>query len=361
MPLIKLENHDYIYERISADGRLTSYQVKIRKKGFAEFIKSFDDLEEAKLAVYQVMIDQGHNHKIDRLAGEKMTFGNVIEQSIERLESGRRKVKGKRDELYRLRAFLRKESGLCAVAMAHLTQDMLEDWIERRLDVVKPGTVLRDIRVFKPLVTKAVRKLHLAENPFEDIENPVVRDQRIVRLTEEDEARLFCELANARSHWVLSASIFALETGCRRGELLRLEWRDYDAKGATIWLDDAKNGRGRYILLTCKAQAVIESLPQRDEGGFIFKVTSNLLKQAFENARERAELETWRWHDFRHEAISRCFDEGWTAEQVMDFSGHVDGKSLLRYRHPKVGQSVGRLRALEASRGAQTEGLRIVR
>jgi hypothetical protein len=44
----------------------------------------------------------------------------------------------------------------------------------------------------------------------------------------------------------------------------------------------------------------------------------------------------------------------------MDFSGHVDVKSLLRYRHPKVDQSVDRLRALEASRGVQTTGLRIV-
>ncbi|MNY78241.1 hypothetical protein D3C86_2184150 [compost metagenome] len=30
----------------------------------------------------------------------------------------------------------------------------------------------------------------------------------------------------------------------------------------------------------------------------------------------------------------------------MDFSGHVDIKSLLRYRHSKVGDSVARLRAL---------------
>ena len=55
---------------------------------------------------------------------------------------------------------------------------------------------------------------------------------------------------------------------------------------------------------------------------------------------------TPRWHDFRHEAISRCFDAGWTAEKVMDFSGHVDIKSLLRYRHPKIDDAVARLRRL---------------
>jgi hypothetical protein len=36
----------------------------------------------------------------------------------------------------------------------------------------------------------------------------------------------------------------------------------------------------------------------------------------------------------------------------MDFSGHVDIKSLLRYRHPKVDQTVARLRALEQGRAS---------
>lgn len=37
----------------------------------------------------------------------------------------------------------------------------------------------------------------------------------------------------------------------------------------------------------------------------------------------------------------------------MDYSGHVDIKSLLRYRHPKVDESVARLRSMEARRQAQ--------
>lgn len=103
--------------------------------------------------------------------------------------------------------------------------------------------------------------------------------------------------------------------------------------------------------------------PGRLAGGFLFKVSSDTLKQAFEYARERAAnramaigrpewatVRTLRWHDFRHEAISRLFDAKWHAEEVMDVSSHVDIKSLLRYRHPKIAQTVARLRAMEASR-----------
>lgn len=161
------------------------------------------------------------------------------------------------------------------------------------------------------------------------------------------------------------AAQFALETGCRRSEMLRVEWPDYDTRGSTIWLADAKNGRGRYILLSEQAQKIVEALPGRAQGGKLFKVSGNQLKKAFEYARARAakraeslgrldlvSVGTLRWHDFRHEAISRCFDAGWTSEQVMDFSGHVDVKSLLRYRHSKVDESVARLRALKKSRPA---------
>gem|GEM_PF-3608087 len=183
---------------------------------------------------------------------------------------------------------------------------------------------------------------------------------RRAQISEDEEALLFAELIMAENPIVPLAAEFALETGCRRSEQLRIEWKDYDRRRGTVWLADAKNGRGRHILLSERAVQILEALPGRAAGGKIFKISSNALKKAFEYARARAarrarsmgredlvSVGTLRWHDFRHEAISRCFDDGWTSEQVMDFSGHVDIKSLLRYRHPKVDQSVARLRAMK--------------
>lgn len=157
----------------------------------------------------------------------------------------------------------------------------------------------------------------------------------MLRMSPGEEALLWTELECARDPVAVLAATFALEMGCRRSEQYRLEWKDYDRALGTIWLADAKNGRGRYILLTLVAQTVLDQLPGRAEGGKIFKITGDQLKQAFENARERAarhalvtgcpdlaSVRTLRWHDLRHEAISRCFDAGWTSEQVMDFSGH---------------------------------------
>jgi integrase len=363
MPTIKLQGTDCIYERISDDGRLTSYQVKIRRKGFPRQSASFDDLGDATRFVRQVLVDQDKGHKIDRLIGHRTLVGDVIDEAIAAIDNGRRKTKGSRDERYRLVKFKRDFPSLCATALADATEDMFEDWIAERLEVVKPNTVLRDFRLLKPLFSSAARRYDLHRSPMDHVKPPRSIDERIRRLLPEEEALLFAELLQAQDPIVPLAAQFALEAGCRRSEQLRVEWPDYDAKGGTIWLADAKNGRGRYLLLTERAQAIVEALPGRAEGGKIFKTTGNLLKKAFEYARARAakraegmarpdlvSVGTLRWHDFRHEAISRCFDAGWTSEQVMDFSGHVDIKSLLRYRHPKVDESVARLRAIAKNR-----------
>ncbi|MGV8855152.1 MAG: hypothetical protein ACOH2L_10925, partial [Devosia sp.] len=197
MPTIKLPGTDYIYERISTDGRLTAYQVKIRRKAFPHQSASFDDLDDAKRFVRQVLVDHDKGHKIDRLIGHRTLVGDVIEEAIAAIDSGRRKSKGSRDERYRLVKFKRDFAALCATVLADATEDMFEDWISERLEVVKPNTVLRDFRLLKPLFATAARKYDLRRSPMEYIKPPRSIDERIRRLLVDEEALLFAELLQA--------------------------------------------------------------------------------------------------------------------------------------------------------------------
>src|SRR5690606_4347644 len=165
MPTIKLRGTDYIYERISTDGRLTSYQVKIRRKGFPTHSASFDDLDEAKRFVRQVQVDQDRGHRIDRLIGHRTSVGDIIDDAIGAIDNGRRKTKGAATERLRLVAFKRDFPALCGTALADATEDMFEDWIAERLEVVKPNTVLRDFTLLKPLFAVAARKYDLRRSP----------------------------------------------------------------------------------------------------------------------------------------------------------------------------------------------------
>lgn len=358
MPMRKVPNAPYIYARLAADGRVTSYRVRIRLKGSPAFEQSFKFLEDAARFVGSIL-QRSTRMPASQIGHINATVGDVIDDALLRIELGRRRVKGASTERLRLVAFKRDFPVLCSTLLAHATEDMFEDWIAERLELVKPNTVLRDFALLKPLFASACRKQGLQYSPLEFIKPPRAIDERIRRISSGEEALLFEQLDQAQEPLVSIIARFSLETACRRSECLRLEWRDFDPSGGTIWLADAKNGRGRYILLSREAQRLVECVPKQHGVDKIFPITGNLIKKAFEYARARAakralalghfdliSVESLRWHDFRHEAISRCFDASWTTEQVMDFSGHVDTKSLLRYRHPRISDSVARLRAL---------------
>ena len=56
-------------------------------------------------------------------------------------------------------------------------------------------------------------------------------------------------------------------------------------------------------------------------------------KIGFDKARKRAGLQTLRFHDLRHIAISRMWSSGMNALEISACSGHRDIKMLMRYSH----------------------------
>ena len=242
MPTRKLKGTDHIYGRFSADGRLTSYQVKIRRKGFPHQTESYDDLEEAKRFVRLVLGDQDRGHKVDRLISHRTTVGDVIRNGIAAIDSGSRKTKGAASERYRLVSFIRNYPVLAATPLSDATEDIFEDWIEDRLESVMPNTVGRDLSLLKPLFAVAVRKYDLRRSPLLYVKAPRSIDERVRRILRQEEELLFVELHAAEDPIVPLAAQFALEAGCRRSEQLRVEWSQYEREKGTIWLADAKNG-----------------------------------------------------------------------------------------------------------------------
>ena len=103
---------------------------------------------------------------------------------------------------------------------------------------------------------------------------------------------------------------FAIETGMRRSEILGLEWHQVDFNRQTALLPITKNGSTREVPL-------------------------------------RAGVSDLRFHDLRHEAISRFFEMGLNMPEVAILSGHQVLRMLFRYMHlkaadllPKINQRV---------------------
>ena len=117
----------------------------------------------------------------------------------------------------------------------------------------------------------------------------------------------------------------------RRSELLSLRWSDVDIKARTVLVSRTKNGHPRRVPLSSRAVQTLASLDR--DGDPVFPVTANALRLAWERLKRRA---GWglRFHDLRHEAISRFFEKGLNVPEVALISGHRDLRMLLRYTHP---------------------------
>ena len=119
----------------------------------------------------------------------------------------------------------------------------------------------------------------------------------------------------------------------RRSELLAMEWVDLNLGARTIRLTKTKNGHPRTVPLSSIAVRLLMDVPRTEAR--VFPITANAFRLAWERVRRRAGVAGLRFHDLRHEAVSRFFEKGLTMPEVAAISGHRDPRMLMRYTHPR--------------------------
>ena len=130
----------------------------------------------------------------------------------------------------------------------------------------------------------------------------------------------------------------AIETGCRRGELLSLQWwqvKDLDGARPHLYLPAAKTKtkRDRVVPVSTRLKAILE-MRRKDPAGedlppdaYVFgnalgQRTASI-KTAWTLACKRAGLVDFHFHDLRREAGSRWIEGGMVLHEVRDFLGHT--------------------------------------
>ena len=256
-------------------------------------------------------------------------------------------TKKRSDETERLRLGKLMRHPMCDLPLEKLTPEVLSAYRDYRLEVVKPGTVRRELSLIHHALDTARREwgLGLSENPVSLVRQPVLRNARDRRLERGDAERLAKALEGCRNPLLGPAVWLAVETGLRRAELLALEWRHINAERRTAYIPWSKTGRARTIPLTSEALAILAGL-ERDVSGRVFPITANALRLAWERLRRRAGLRDLRFHDLRHEALSRFAELGLNVPELAVISGHRDARMLLRYTHVQPAQLAAKLSRL---------------
>ena len=309
--------------------RGSSWQAQVRREGYPPLSRSFPTKAEAVSwgREQEHNIDRGHLPAGNR-AAKGLTLGDLLRRYEAQVTPQKR---SSRSEQSRIKTLLAHP--MAQVAVTRVTPDMVASYRDRRLQVVSGDAVRRELSILRHCFEVARKEwgTPLPTNPVHGITLPEPSRARDQRLEAEAGQKLHAAIGSAHAWYLRPLMELAIETGMRRGELLSLQWRHVSLERRTAHLPITKNGHARTVALTPKAIEILKALPQTD--GRVLPVSGNAVRLAWERLRKRAGLPGLRFHDLRHEAVSRFFEAGLSIPEVALMSGHRDTRMLMRYTH----------------------------
>ena len=213
--------------------------------------------------------------------------------------------------------------------LTEIDAKMIRKFFDKRAAEVKEASVQRNLAVLKAILNKARNEGDLAMVPV--FPKGKMSKGRTRWLTVEEERRLL-NAASKRLRFIIA---FALDTGGRRSELFRLDWRNVDLPNNRILFTQTKNGEDRSVRLTERARHILLELGPK-ESDPVFTYHGKPLKDvktAFDAARIKAGIEDFRFHDLRHTFASRLVQQGLPLYEVMHMTGHKSLTMVQRYSH----------------------------
>jgi integrase len=255
-------------------------------------------------------------------------------------------------------------------ALAAITADRVARYRDERLATIsrlgKPisrDTVRLELALLGHLFSTAIREwgMGLVINPVGNIKKPSAGQGRDRRLSLEEEDTLLNAAkaySNPMAYWIIKLAIL---TSMRKGEILSIRKRHVDLRRRIIHLPNTKNNQARDVPLTKEAAAVLKEAlanPIRPiNTDLVFfgdhpgdRDKPYIIDNAWKTIRKKTAISGLRFHDLRHEAVSRLVEAGLSDMEVSAISGHKTMQMLRRYTHLRAEDLVAKLDAAEERR-----------
>jgi len=197
---------------------------------------------------------------------------------------------------------------------------LIAQYRDRALRSLKSSSVNRRLAIVSHCFTICKKEWGYGiPNPVLSIRrptNPEPRDRRFSKA--EINKILTCNRTSPHMKFIVE---LALELGMRRSEIANVKAQH--VKGNVLLIPVAKT-KPRTIPLTPKAQQLLKyNLPM--------KMSSNAIHLSWKRITKRHGIEDARFHDLRHEALSRMFEvKSLNLPEVQLFSGHLEPRTLMR-------------------------------
>ena len=297
------------------------YQVQVRRVGHPSRAKSFHYLADAKKWAIQIERDFELEPQFASAVSKQFSFFELANRFDQVVIDGLKSVSRERSRLRLMK------DRLGDVPVSEIDAEYLAAYRDSRTDLVSSQTIKHEVNMIRRVLRFGIQEcgLRLAHG-VPSIRLAKLPRGRSRRLHEGEYESLMENLA-AEMRDVVD---LALETGMRRSELLTIRAEDVSIENRVIRVISPKNGVDRSIPMSERSLCLINA---RVGCSRLFNLTADTVTKAFSKACKKAEISDLRFHDLRHEAISRLFELGLSVPQVASISGHSDYRMLARYVH----------------------------
>lgn len=334
-----------ISPRKRKDGSLVyTAQIRIKINGLSHTeTKSHKDRRFLKLWAQKRESELREPGALERERHAGTTVGMVLDWYKQDFQGG---TKFGRTKLGHIEYLERCESFAVLDAVKLSASDLIAHAHSRARDGAAPSTIHNDF-IWLRNAMQAVRLSRNIPLNLQAVEDAValLKRERVIGASRRRNRRptldelnavlaYFSERDGRASLPMVDITLFALFSTRRQDEICRITWADIDEKRQGVLVRDMKHPRYKvdtFVHLPDEAWQVMQRQPRESER--IFPYLGKSVSAAFTRGCKMAGVDDLRFHDLRHEGVSRLFELGWDIPRVAGVSGHKSWSSLQRYTH----------------------------
>ncbi|WP_374322995.1 tyrosine-type recombinase/integrase [Aquipseudomonas alcaligenes] len=337
-----------------------TWKALVRKTGWPTNTKTFRTKRDAEDWARRTEDEMVRGVYIQRSGSERMTLEKALERYLAEVTPSK-KPTTRKAEATKAKQLIQH---LGKYSLAALSAEIIANYRDTRLGTLSKrgaptsnNTVRLELALLSHLFTVAIQEwgLGLTFNPVLNIRKPSPGDGRDRRLSTEEERHLLAAVnnhSNPMLGWIVR---IALETGMRSSEITGLRCYQVDLKKRVVRLADTKNDSARTVPLTKLAtetfKAALENPARPKDCNLVFfgepgkddKRRPYAFTKTWGLLKKKLGMPDLRFHDLRHEAVSRLVEGGLSDQEVSAISGHKSMQMLKRYTHLRAEDLVGKL------------------
>ena len=315
--------------------RGNGWQAIVKSKGRPTQQKTFKTKAAASAWGRRIEASMDNGSWIDTRETRSVLMENIVDDLIYSFERFGIEVAGpKLGQLNQIRSYF------AGVSIHDMTFDDVLDFAAQRRKTVCASTLQTQMYYLKQAVVNSRIK---TEHSVVDMAIDELKKKKIIMGSVRRDRRLEpgeydALMMEADGHWISVAIDIAIESAMRQSEIHRLKWKDIDENKGVIQLrrkdKHAETGQSKQEipLLQGVREALLRAQKAFRQGpNLIPAKRASSISDKFARMTSKIGIEDLRFHDLRHEAISRMFERGMRVEQVRVVSGHRTLDQLSRY------------------------------